>query len=80
MRARPCPAVDLTAVAFPLSWIAAGWRAAVPLLVLAYLALGEATLTGIALTLAVVYRPQWVATFDDARYPDGRQDAAAWPA
>ena len=51
-----------------------------PLLVLAYLALGEATLTGIALTLAVVYRPQWVATFDDAWYPDGRQDAAARPA
>ena len=25
-------------------------------------------LTGMALTLAVVYRPQWVATFDDARY------------
>jgi uncharacterized membrane protein len=25
-----------------------------------------------ALTLAVVYRPQWVATFDDARYITGR--------
>lgn len=35
---------------------------------LLYLAFGEATLTGMALTLAVVYRPQWVATFDDARY------------
>ena len=34
------------------------------------LALGEATLTGMLLTLAVAYRPQWVATFDDARYLD----------
>jgi uncharacterized membrane protein len=33
-----------------------------------YLAFGEATLTGMAITLAVVYRPRWVATFDDARY------------
>jgi uncharacterized membrane protein len=39
---------------------------------LIYLAFGEATVTGMALTLAVVYRPQWVATFDDARYIDGR--------
>jgi uncharacterized membrane protein len=39
---------------------------------LGYLAFGEATLTGMALTLAVAYRPQWVATFDDARYLEGR--------
>ena len=39
---------------------------------LLYLAFGEATLTGMLLTLAVAYRPQWVATFDDARYLDGR--------
>ncbi len=39
---------------------------------LVYLAFGEATLTGMVLTLAVVYRPHWVATFDDARYLDGR--------
>ena len=39
---------------------------------LLYLAFGEATLTGMLVTLAVVYRPQWVATFDDARYLDGR--------
>ncbi len=39
---------------------------------LIYLAFGEATLTGMVLTLAVVYRPQWVATFDDARYLNGR--------
>jgi uncharacterized membrane protein len=37
---------------------------------LIYLAFGEATLTGMLLTLAVVYRPQWVASFDDARYLD----------
>jgi uncharacterized membrane protein len=35
---------------------------------LIYLAFGEATMTGMVLTLAVVYRPHWVATFDDARY------------
>ncbi len=32
------------------------------------LGFGEATLTGMIITLGVVYRPQWVATFDDARY------------
>lgn len=35
---------------------------------LLYLAFGEATMTGMVLTLAVVYRPHWVVTFDDARY------------
>ena len=35
---------------------------------LLYLAFGEGTLSGMLLTLAVVYRPQWVATFDDAFY------------
>jgi uncharacterized membrane protein len=39
---------------------------------LIYLAFGEATVTGMVLTLAVVYRPRWVATFDDARYIVGR--------
>ena len=39
---------------------------------LLYLAWGEAMLTGMALTLMVVYRPQWVATFDDAHYLEGR--------
>lgn len=38
---------------------------------LLYLSFGEGTLTGMALTLAVVYRPQWVATFDDAFYLHG---------
>jgi uncharacterized membrane protein len=35
---------------------------------LIYLAFGEGTLTGMLLTLAVVYRPEWVATFDDRFY------------
>lgn len=39
---------------------------------LVYLAFGEATLTGMVLTLLVVYRPEWVATFDDRRYLIGR--------
>jgi len=33
-----------------------------------YLAFGEGTLCGMIITLLVVYRPGWVATFDDARY------------
>jgi uncharacterized membrane protein len=36
------------------------------------LAFGEATLVGMAMTLLIVYRPHWVATFDDARYIKGR--------
>jgi uncharacterized membrane protein len=32
------------------------------------MAWAEAFTTGAALTLMVVYRPDWVATFDDARY------------
>lgn len=32
------------------------------------LAWGEAFMTGMALTLMVVYRPHWVVAFDDARY------------
>ena len=36
------------------------------------LAFGEATLVGMAMTLVIVYRPHWVATFDDARYIKGR--------
>src|SRR6185369_11134759 len=37
-----------------------------------YLAFGEATLTGMVLTMLVVYRPHWVATFDDAHYLQDR--------
>lgn len=32
------------------------------------MAWSEAMLTGMVMTLMVVYRPDWVATFDDARY------------
>jgi uncharacterized membrane protein len=39
---------------------------------LIYLGFAEAMLTGMIVTLAVVYRPQWVATFDDRRYIVGR--------
>lgn len=39
---------------------------------LVYLALGEAMLNGMVLTLLIVYRPHWVASFDDARYIRGR--------
>jgi uncharacterized membrane protein len=32
------------------------------------LAFSEAWISGMAITLMVVYRPEWVSTFDDARY------------
>lgn len=37
-----------------------------------FLSWAEAFSTGAALTLLVVYRPQWVASFDDARYLVGK--------
>lgn len=36
------------------------------------LAFAEAWLSGMLMTLFVVYRPQWVATFDDSRYLVGK--------
>ena len=33
-----------------------------------YLAFGEATLTGMLVTLGVIYRPRWIATYDVDRY------------
>lgn len=36
------------------------------------LSFAEATLTGMLITLMVVYRPHWVGTFDDRRYLSGR--------
>ena len=36
------------------------------------LAWSEALLTGMAMTLLVVYKPDWVGTFDDRRYLHGR--------
>jgi uncharacterized membrane protein len=35
------------------------------------LAFGEATVTGMVITLLVVYRPTWVATYEEARYLRG---------
>ncbi|HSO08346.1 MAG TPA: energy-coupling factor ABC transporter permease [Pelomicrobium sp.] len=36
---------------------------------------GEALMTGMAVTLMVVYRPQWIPSFDDARYLNRGEDA-----
>ncbi|HEX6828870.1 MAG TPA: energy-coupling factor ABC transporter permease, partial [Burkholderiales bacterium] len=36
------------------------------------LAWSEALLTGMAVTLMVVYRPDWIGTFDDLRYLRGK--------
>lgn len=36
------------------------------------LAFAEAWLSGMVMTLFVVYRPQWVVTFDDSRYLTGK--------
>lgn len=66
----------LAGVASATAFVAAGASGAaifgdyVPYLL--FLAFGEATLTGMLLTLAVVYRPRWVMSFDDAFYLEGR--------
>lgn len=36
------------------------------------LGFSEAWLSGMAMTLLVIYRPEWVATFDDIRYLNGK--------
>ena len=36
------------------------------------LAFSEAWLSGMVMTLFVVYRPNWVLTFDDSRYLTGK--------
>jgi uncharacterized membrane protein len=36
------------------------------------LAWSEAFATGMLITIMVIYRPEWVATFDDRRYIDGK--------
>jgi uncharacterized membrane protein len=65
--------VAAVAAAFALAGPAAGSPGdAWPALGL-MLALGEATLTGMLMTLFVVYKPAWVGTFDDARYLRRRQ-------
>lgn len=47
---------------------AAGFLASNYLPYFLLLSFSEAFITGICLTLMVVYRPQWVSTFDDRRY------------
>jgi len=36
------------------------------------IAWAKAFATGMMMTLMVVYKPEWVATFDDARYLHGK--------
>jgi uncharacterized membrane protein len=62
-------AIAVLAVALPAGVVAEQF---LPYLI--YLGLGEATITGMLLTLLVVYKPAWVSTFDDARYLGGRLD------
>jgi uncharacterized membrane protein len=38
------------------------------------LGFAEAVLTGMLITIGVVYKPQWISTFDDARYLFARKD------
>lgn len=49
--------------AYPLDYLAANY---LPYFLL--LGFAEAWLTGMTMTLLVIYRPQWVASFDDRRY------------
>lgn len=64
------------AVAVPLSTIAWAWLTNQPFLhtlgtylpIAILLCFAEAVLTGMLTTIAVVYKPKWVATFEDSRY------------
>jgi uncharacterized membrane protein len=51
----------------PMQWLISEYA---PFFLL--LAFAEAWLTGMALTLMVIYRPDWVASFDDRRYLTGK--------
>ena len=57
-------------------WLAGGGASAVSagdyLIASVLLAWGEALTTGMMMTIFVVYRPDWVRLFDDARYIVGR--------
>jgi uncharacterized membrane protein len=53
-----------------------GELAAVYLPIVIQMGFGEALLTGMLLTIFVVYKPHWVATFDDARYLRRRPPSA----
>jgi uncharacterized membrane protein len=69
MSAATAVAAGATALAVP-GGTAAG-DAWLPMMLM--LAFGEATLTGMLITLFVVYQPQWVETFRDEIYLRGRQ-------
>ena len=56
-----------TAGIYPIEYIFREYLPFVPLT-----SLPEALLNGMAMTLLVVYRPQWVSTFDDERYIKGQ--------
>jgi uncharacterized membrane protein len=60
-------AVVVLAGAMPAAIVIGQW-----LPYLMSLGFAEATLTGMLITLLVVYQPAWVHTFDDARYLHGR--------
>ena len=60
-------AIVTTAGNYPIEYIFREYLPFVPLT-----SLPEALLNGMAMTLLVVYRPQWVNTFDDERYIKGQ--------
>ncbi|MFQ5756602.1 MAG: energy-coupling factor ABC transporter permease [Acidiferrobacterales bacterium] len=60
-------AIVTTAGIYPIEYIFREYLPFVPLT-----SLPEALLNGMAMTLLVVYRPQWVSTFDDERYFKGQ--------
>jgi uncharacterized membrane protein len=69
------PGVAMFAAGLSTAAAAAASGALAPTLVfdqylpyLLYLGFAEATITGMLATLLVVYRPEWVTTFDDFRY------------
>ncbi|MFN3629174.1 MAG: energy-coupling factor ABC transporter permease [Casimicrobiaceae bacterium] len=70
-----CTAVSVLAatLASLAAWSVVGERgfgelAAVYLPIVIQMGFGEALLTGMLITIFVVYKPHWVVTFDDARY------------
>ena len=69
MSAATAAAAGATALAVPRgTGVGDAWLPAMLML-----ALGEATLTGMLITLFVVYKPGWIATFRDELYLRGRQ-------
>lgn len=66
-------AVAVVAASFALAAPPAGPQGEAWTALALMLAFAEATLTGMLITLFVVYKPAWVCTFDDARYLRRRQ-------